>query len=383
MRHPSLHHVPLACLLGLAAAGLHGACAPDSGIDGSMSPAEGAGPGGDLDSGGDPEPDAGLLGDAPAEVPLDPDAACGLVTEEAVIVPLNLYIMMDKSSSMTGDQWESAKAGLTAFVNGARFAGVRVALRFFPRDADAAPACDQFAYMTPLVPFGPLPDNAPAIIETIEAESPDGLSTPIYPALGGAILMGSEVAKNHPGQASAVLLVTDGQPQGPADRCGAVDPEDPAAIAALARAGADGVNGLPPVRTFVIGLPGVDQRIAHQIAAAGGTDAAVLVGATNTAAEFQNALAKVTGQALPCELEIPSQVAGGQVSFRDVNVLFALDGAPQEVLPQSPGCDGPGWRYDDPDRPTALTLCPATCEAARSASAARIQILLGCETVIR
>ncbi|HTN82620.1 MAG TPA: vWA domain-containing protein, partial [Sorangium sp.] len=314
----------------------------------------------------------------------DPDAACGLVTEEAVIVPLNLFIMMDKSSSMDAEnpmvesKWDSAKVGLTAFVNSARFAGVRVALRFFP--ADGMPTCDQNAYKMPLVPFGPLPDNAGAIVDAIEAEEPDGLSTPIYPALGGALLQGIEMAQNHPGEASAVLLVIDGKPQGPAAQCSGADPEDPAAIAGLAAAGA---RYRPPVRTYVIGLPGVDQSIANQIAAAGGTDAAVLVTSTNIAREFERALAKVTGQALPCELEVPAQVAGGQVAFNDVNVLFGLDGAPQDVLPQRPGCDGPGWRYDDPDAPTALVLCPDTCNAARNAAAAKIQILLGCETVIR
>jgi hypothetical protein len=320
------------------------------------------------------------LSDAPIDTRPDPDAACGLVTEEAIAVPLNLYIMMDKSSSMVGDKWDSAKVGLTAFVNSARFAGVRVALRFFPRAADDVPACDQNAYKTPLVPFGPLPGNAGAIVGAIEAESPDGLSTPIYPALGGALLQGIEMAQNHPGEASAVLLVTDGKPQGPAPQCGGANPEDPAALAALAAAGA---RFRPPVRTFVIGLPGVDQSIANQIAAAGGTDTAVLVKATNIAVEFQSALAKVTGQALPCEYEVPSEVAGGQIAFNDVNVLFGLDGAPQEILPQSPGCDGPGWRYDNPSSPTALVLCPDTCAAARDASAAKIQILLGCETVLR
>ncbi len=375
MRLEPLHRLSLTSLLGLAAAaGLHGACAPDSGIGSVSSSSEGA------DSGGNVEPDGGLLGDAPIDTRPDPDAACGLVTEEAIAVPLNLYIMMDKSSSMVGDKWDSAKVGLTAFVNSARFAGVHVALRFFPRAADAVPACDQNAYKTPLVPFGPLPDNAGAIVEAIEDEEPDGLSTPIYPALGGALLQGIEMAKNNPGEASAVLLVTDGKPQGPAAQCGSADPEDPAAIAALATAGE---RYRPPVRTFVIGLPGVDQSLANQIAAAGGTDAAVLVAATNIAVEFQNALAKVTGQALPCEYKVPSDVAGGQIAFNDVNVLFGLDGAPQEILPQRPGCDGPGWRYDNPSSPTALVLCPDTCDAARNASAAKIQILLGCETVIR
>ncbi|WP_437722559.1 vWA domain-containing protein [Sorangium sp. So ce861] len=375
MRLQPLHRLSLASLLGLAAAaGLHGACAPDSGLGAASSSSEGAGSGGDLD------PDGGLLSDAPIDARPDPDAACGLVTEEAIAVPLNLYIMMDKSSSMVGDKWDSAKVGLTAFVNSARFAGVRVALRFFPRAADDVPACDQNAYKTPLVPFGPLPGNAGAIVDAIEAESPDGLSTPIYPALGGALLQGIEMAQNHPGEASAVLLVTDGKPQGPAPQCGGANPEDPAALAALAAAGA---RFRPPVRTFVIGLPGVDQSIANQIAAAGGTDTAVLVKATNIAVEFQSALAKVTGQALPCEYEVPSEVAGGQIAFNDVNVLFGLDGAPQEILPQSPGCDGPGWRYDNPSSPTALVLCPDTCGAARNASAAKIQILLGCETVLR
>ncbi|WP_437304901.1 vWA domain-containing protein [Sorangium sp. So ce388] len=381
MRLVPLHRLSLTSLLGLtAAAGLYGACSPDSGLDSGSSSSEGAGAG----SSGGVEPDGGLLGDAPVDIPPDPDAACGLVTEEAVIVPLNLFIMMDKSSSMDGEnpmvesKWDSAKVGLTAFVNSARFAGVRVALRFFP--ADGMPTCDQNAYKTPLVPFGPLPDNASAIIDAIEAEEPDGLSTPIYPALGGALLQGIEMAQNHPGEASAVLLVTDGKPQGPAAQCGGANPEDPAAIAGLAAAGA---RYRPPVRTYVIGLPGVDQSIANQIAAAGGTDAAVLVASTNIAREFERALAKVTGQALPCELEVPAQVAGGQVAFNDVNVLFGLDGAPQDVLPQRPGCDGPGWRYDDPDAPTALVLCPDTCNAARNAAAAKIQILLGCETVIR
>lgn len=368
-------------MVGLAAAmGLHGACAPDSGagIVWSSSSSGGTGPGGTFD------PDGGLSTDAPVELP-DPDAACGLVTEEAIAVPLNLYIMMDKSSSMAGDdpmvadKWTSAKAGLTAFVNSARFAGVRVALRFFPRVADDVPACDQKAYSEPLVPFGPLPDNAGAIVAAIEAESPNGASTPIYPALGGALLQGIDVAEDHPGEALAVLLVTDGQPQGPAAQCAGVNPEDPGAIADLA---ARAARYRFPVRTFVIGLPGVNQSFANQVAAAGGTDAAVLVGANNIAVEFQNALAKVTGQALPCEVEVPSQVAGGQVAFDDVNVLFGLDGAPQEVLPQRPGCDGPGWRYDNPGSPAALVLCPGTCEAARGASIAKIQILLGCETVI-
>src|SRR5262249_41145545 len=152
----------------------------------------------------------------------------------------------------------------------------------------------------------------------MNAQMPDGFSSPVYPALGGAILAGIEEAQNNPGDAAAVLLVTDGQPDGPSTSCGGVDPNDPAAIAMLAMAGA---NYNPPVKTFVVGLPGVNVSIANQIAAAGGTGSAILVTVTNIQVEFQNALAKVRGQALPCEYDIPAEVMGGQVDPQHVNVL--------------------------------------------------------------
>ena len=126
-------------------------------------------------------------------------------------------------------------------------AGLWVALRFFPRPPDATPECDQFAYREPAVDFGELPGHAQAIKNGIAAEEPDGFSTPIYPALGGAILKGIQMAENNPGESSAVLLVTDGEPQGPTGMCGSVDPEDPQVIADLA---ATGASYDPPVVTF-------------------------------------------------------------------------------------------------------------------------------------
>src|SRR6185312_13662226 len=169
-------------------------------------------------------------------------------------------------------------------------------------------------------------------------------------ALGGAILAGIQEAQTNPGDSAAVLLVTDGEPDGPASTCGSVNPDDPTVIANLAMTGA-GYN--PPVKTFVVGLPGVNQTIANQIAAAGGTGSAILVTITNIQAEFQAALAQVRGQALPCEFDIPSQVTGGQVDTQHVNVLVTPGGGQAAVLPQNPMCTGQadGWYYDDPASP--------------------------------
>lgn len=369
MRRPLLVRLVLVSTLGLSVAAVHGACAPDSGLDPAPRP-----------DGGSGDTDGGTLFDAGQGDALpDPDAACAAVTEEAISVPVNLYIAMDHSNSMVGDKWASAEAGLTAFVNNPKFAGIRVALRFFPRDPDAVPACDPNAYKEPTVPYGPLPDNAAAIVAAIAAEDPDGFGTPIYPALGGALLKGIAMAQNNPGEASAVLLVTDGLPQGPSGTCSGVDPEDPAAIADLAAAGA---AFDPPVLTYVIGLPGVNQAFANQVAAAGGTGEAVLVSSTNAAADFEAALAKVTGEALPCEYEVPTEVEGGDVAISSVNILLTVGGGDPGVLPQDPACNGAGWRYDNPASPTKIVLCPETCAAVKEADAAKIQILLGCTTVV-
>jgi Mg-chelatase subunit ChlD len=340
-----------------------GACAPDSSNTGS-------GGSGGLNL----VPDAG-------DGSFDPDAACAKFEEQGISKPVNLYVMFDKSASMAGNKWESAKAGLGAFVDDEGSAGIRVALRFFPRDPDAVPACDQQGYKEPTVPFGALPGNAAALKAAMEAEAADGFSTPMYPALGGGILMGIEMAENNPGESSAVLLVTDGQPEGPAPLCGGVDPEDPQELAALA---ATGASFNPPVATYVVGLPGVDQATANLIAEAGGTDSAILVANTNVEEEFREALAKVRGDAVPCVYEIPDQVLDGEVTISQVNIeVWPGGGGDPYIVPQNQSCNGEGWYYDDPANPSEIILCPDTCATLKSDWDAALRILLGCATALK
>jgi hypothetical protein len=136
------------------------------------------------------------------------------------------------------------------------------------------------------------------------------------------------------------------------------------------------------VRTFVIGLPGVNQAFANQVAMAGGTDAAIVVSAANVKVEFQKALAKVRGEALPCEYDIPAKVEGGEVDPEFVNVLLSLAGGMAEILPQDPTCAGEGWKYDDPVKPTKILFCDASCKAVKLDYTAKVQVLLGCKTEI-
>jgi hypothetical protein len=189
------------------------------------------------------------------------------------------------------------------------------------------------------------------------------------------------MAENFPGTNSAVLLVTDGQPEGPAPLCAGVDPEDPAELAALAE---NAAMFNPPVKTFVVGLPGVVQAIANQIALAGGTDSAILVSTSNVEAEFAAALQKVRGDSIPCEYELPPQLLEGEVTIGFVNIQITPgDGSEKYLVPYDPNCAGEGWKYDDPENPSAIILCPATCDTVRQDFGAAIRILLGCATVVK
>lgn len=308
------------------------------------------------------------------------DAACEAIRVAANVKPLHLYVALDGSSSMAGTKWEAAKAGLSVWAHDERSEGIQVALNFFPRPAGGPPACDQKAYQTPAVDYGVLIAHADALDAAMSAKSPDGFSSPVYPALGGAILASIERAQNAPGEVAAVLLVTDGKPQGPAPMCGQVNPEDPQVLADLA---ATGRNFMYPVITYVVGLPGVDQSIANQIAAAGGSDSAILVGSTNVANEFRDALSKVRGDAVPCDYEIPPTLLSGEVAITDVNIEISFSGQPALVLPQDPTCAAEGWRFDDSNSPTAITLCDTTCDQLKADTGASIEVLLGCTTVVR
>lgn len=314
--------------------------------------------------------------DAGGDGPFLGDAACAAVSEQANETPLSLYVMLDKSNSME-PRWDRAMAGLKAFFNDASSSGINVALTFFPRPPNKEqPECSSDLYMTPAVDFGLLPSHAPSLVAAIDGEVPDGRSTPVLPALGGAIrqsmsLADKAKADNIPAS-FAVLLVTDGEPEGACEK-------DHAKIAAHAK------NGLAKgIKTFVVGLPPVNPAFANLVAEAGGTEKAILVQSNDVEGQFQKALAEVRGQALPCEFAIPEKVQDGSVAVTEVNVVLTPSTTKTpETLPQASDCSEGGWQYDTPKEPTKIVLCPSSCDAIKKDLQAKIDIELGCATIIR
>jgi hypothetical protein len=276
---------------------------------------------------------------------------------------------------MAGSKWDNAEKGFGTFASAASSAGLNVGLRFFPREPDDTPVCDPKPYQQPTVPVLPLPANAGAMKQAIADEEPNGFGTPMYPALGGGLLAGIALAKANPGSVSAVLLVSDGVPEGPAASCAGVNPSDPAEVAKLAKSGA---AYDPPVVTYVVGLPGVDPSSANLIAEAGGSDAAIFV-TGDVADSFQQALAKVRGDVLPCRYDLPEQVIDGAIALTLVNIEVS-HGADTALVPYDPKCSGDGWRYDDLEMPSAIVLCAKTCAELKADKNAAIEVVLGCGT---
>src|SRR6185436_7704197 len=104
----------------------------------------------------------------------------------------------------------------------------------------------------------------------------------------------------------------------------------------------------------------------------------------NASAEFAAAM-EVIGKSLACEFVVPTPTSG-EPDFEKVNVQYTPTGGSSEIVGQVPNVDGcttdGGWYYDDPANPTTILLCPATCDVAKADPTGKIDVLLGCKTII-
>lgn len=299
---------------------------------------------------------------------------CAATSISAELTPVTMMIVFDRSGSMEdGDKWGAATAALTSFVQNPEAAGLGVGLKFFPKDGCDDEICDIDACATPDVEPAPLlADGAPTdaheavLVQTIDAEFPDG-GTPMAAALLGSHEWAQDYRAANPAAKVAIVLVTDGEPNG----CGEVD--DVVSVASLGAA--------QSVPTYAVGLLGSAESTIDAIASAGGTTTGFFIGGANTEADLLAALLAIQGQQIACELTIPE---GDDVDPTKVNVTFTPDGGAEQTIPQVDGAGScgaaGGWYYDDPSAPTKIILCDATCEDIQGQSG-ELGLVLGCETV--
>ena len=202
----------------------------------------------------------------------------------------------------------------------------------------------------------------------------------MQPAVEGSLRHLTMRLQGQPGGRAALVLATDGLPEG----CGTQSV--PAIVMNLAAARAASIP------TYVIGvftaamLP-TSQPVLAELATAGGTGQPfVLEPNQGLTQAFTEALNQIRGAALACEFQIPRPPSGTQ-DFGKVNVRFTGAAGSQDILyvGAADRCDPTrgGWYYDvnpgagTPDR---IIVCPATCRRFQAEAAGQVEIGIGCTT---
>jgi hypothetical protein len=326
------------------------------------------------------------------------DAACAAERRDSQGVPVDLFFMVDKSTSMycpvgpgdmclngvpqppgTATRWTAVTDALKAFVSSPSTEGIGAGIGFFPV-AGAAPGstalCAATDYVAPAVAIGPLPGAAMPIVTAIGNQmlSP---GTPTTPALQGALEYAKGYATATPNRSAAVVLTTDGQPSLCAPN--SIETASAAATAALA--------GTPSIKTYVIGVgPSLDNL--NQIAVAGGTSQAYLVDTGMDVVAQLTAALKTIANPITCDYAIP-MTPGKPLDFGlvDVEISVGSAGVPVRVgkVADAGACTTTGgWYYDmnPPATPTMIKLCPQSCDPIRATAGSTLKVLIGCAPVV-
>jgi hypothetical protein len=96
----------------------------------------------------------------------------------------------------------------------------------------------------------------------------------------------------------------------------------------------------------------------------------------------------VGAASLDCEWTIPDAPQGQVFDKGKVNVKYTPGGGSEKdifYVPSKADCDpvNGGWYYDDNDSPTKVMVCPSTCGEISIDLNGKIDVLFGCETILR
>lgn len=336
----------------------------------------------------------GAIGPLPAQT-TSPDAgstSCASASAAGELQQLALAFAFDVSGSMgKGDEpyhdkalkWDPIVAASKAFFDSDDIARVSASLVFFPTE-DEDDRCDAESYANPDVPLTQLPSNefSDAIDAVAPASEEDWRGgTPTLAVIRATIDYVRELRDAGSTARHAIVLVTDGTPQG----CDDEDDSVEAVAEAVAAANAD-------IPTYVIGVanpitddePNPPDNVSslNQIAESGGTETAFLVDTgspTDTIAKFSEIIQSIRSQGLSCEVTIPPPPNGMTFDQDMVNVSLTIDDE-AHPLGYSALCSEPeAWHFDDEAAPTRIVLCDDTCALTKSSAEPSLQVEFGCE----
>jgi hypothetical protein len=280
---------------------------------------------------------------------------------------------------------DQVRSAVNDFLVSPDSAGINVGIGYFGYFPSGNTSCNPDDYSQAAVPIGLLPDNAPAIANSLNSISPVG-ETPTGAAIRGACAYAQGWRNQNPGFNVVTLLVTDGVPETPVSRnCDANLPDAENAAGECQQAG---------VPTYVLGV-GANLDNLSRLAQAGGTGDAYLVGAgQDVTGAVLAALNQIRDSAsVPCDFAIPPPPSGQQLDPNLVNVTYKDPNGSDHLIRgvvDAGGCgaDG-GWHYDNNANPQLVQLCPASCNDVTAALISgsvlgrntSIDIRYGCGTV--
>lgn len=367
-----------------------------TGAGGTGTGASGAGGGNGGNGAADAGFDADFAYDAPAyDSGFDPDAACAGESVAATPVPLDLYLMLDKTGSMGADcsvtwpnppsqssKWCYAVNAIAGYLNDPSTAGNRAAIQFFSGGGGAQ--CNGTGLNVAAAGLVDLPAQANVIVAAMDGTGPGG-NTPTEGALNGLAQYTASIQS--PGRITIGILITDGDPTS----CNLND----GVLAAIPAAhfAATGIH------TFMIGMTGgtfsrletwasYPGAIAHDDTNdACGPGVAVPCHSYNVGngdpAVFTWALQQIQNSVLGCTYNVPQPQDGGVLDPALVVVEYQPGGQPpgQQLtkVADAASCVPNGWYYDDNANPTTISLCADMCTTVQADSNAKVNILLGCQ----
>ena len=310
------------------------------------------------------------------------DEVCAAQAYEGEAIPLDIYIMFDQSGSMLNDvggitRLDAVERAAGTFLRDPASAAIGVGVGYFGFQPIGQTTCSPDDYASPSVT---VTLDHEAVLRSLAERQPIG-ETPTGAAIRGACGYAKELKKSHADHSVVVLLLTDGEPKAPMScSTGACCPT----LSDAVQATADCRSGQPGIKTYVLGVgPFLDNL--QQIAQAGGTDHAYLIGDQDVEQKVLQALNSIRGDAsIPCQLKIPEPTGGAELNYGLVNVAYQDSNCTLSTIynvPSAASCDATsgGWYYDNPAAPSLVNLCGASCDRV-AAPGGRLAFTVGCET---
>ncbi len=323
---------------------------------------------------------------------------CGGETREVESVAADIFILLDKSSSMgehkvseaddAPTRWEALTESLKEFFVAEDSQNLRVGIQYFGLaptedselvDESGVTSCDPLEYAVPDVEIDVLSENSGDLVDSIDDHFPDAF-TPTHPALAGALSYAKQSAEET-GRATVLVLATDGYPT-------VCDDTSISGLEDLVQAYANPTDDSPSIPTFVLGVGEVSNL--ERVAVKGGTGRAFFVADCPTATEdLLAALKRVANSAAACEFELPEPNVGGQeVDCGKVNVIYQQNGSDvTQGIPHvdsEADCTSGGWYYEETESSsctpgeTKIRICPSSC---RNLGGGSVRLVVGCDPI--